>query len=213
MKKFLSVAALILFFAHLASAEQAISLNSHQHELLDQAQDYLAKVRTIKANFVQINPGSTMVSSGKIMISKPGQLKMSYAEPYRIDYYVNDDDLTQYDHDLDEVTRGEAPDNPLKVLLYNDLTLENNDIMTVTNVTDEGKSFTVYLLNRAEEVREISGLILKFKKMPLELFSVGRVDYEGNNTQTNFSSVTINEKIEPSELTFRKARKNFPNSR
>ena len=214
MKKFLLLLALVIVsVASASSAQTTIKLNKQQLDLLNTAQDYLAKVQTIKANFVQINPSSSVVSSGNIMISKPGKLKMSYSEPYRIDYYINNDSLVQYDHDLDEVTRADAPENPLKVLLYDGITLANNELMNVTNVTDEGKSFTVYLLNKAETVREISGLILKFKKMPVELFSIGRVDYEGNNTQTNFSAIETNKEISDSEFSFKKQRKAFPNSR
>jgi outer membrane lipoprotein-sorting protein len=207
------IAAIALFFSVSAAAEIQANLNSQQTALLNEAQDYLAKIKTFKANFVQINPGTSMVSSGKLLISKPGQLKMAYKEPYRIDYYINDDNLIQYDYDLVEVTRGEAPQNPLKVLLYNDITLSQNDVMNVTNVTDGGKVFDVFLLNKTDDLREISGLILKFRKFPIDLISIGRVDNEGNNTQTNFSAITINEDIEESEIEFRKQRKAFPNSR
>ncbi len=211
MKKlfFLLFIFLLPTYSYAASAR----LNADQVSLLNDAQDYLARVKTVHANFIQINPGSDVVSSGELFIEKPGRLKMSYSTPYRIDYYINDDDLTQYDSDLDEVTRGAAPDNPLKVLLYDDISLTRNDIMDVTNVVDEGATFSVYLLNKAQKLRDVNGLILKFQKSPIEISSVERVDYEGNKTETNLTAVKINEKLDDSLFMFKRPKAAFPNSR
>jgi outer membrane lipoprotein-sorting protein len=199
-----------LFLSYPALAETQVRLNAEQVALLTDAQDYLAKVKTLKASFVQINPSSNIVSSGKFALSKPGRLKMSYSEPYRIDYYVNDDDLIQYDHDLDEVTRGSAPENPLKLLLYSDVSLSRNDIMNVTNVTDDGLTFSVYMLNKADKIREISGFILKFNKTPIEMLSIGRIDYAGNNTSTNLSATSVNGDIDDDEFVFKKPKRAYP---
>jgi hypothetical protein len=84
--------------------------------------------------------------------------------------------------------------------------------MKITNVTDNGATFTIYLSNSAPIIREVSGLILKFKKNPVALLSIGRVDYEGNNTQTDLSAVDINDKIDSSVFIFKKPKKAFPNS-
>lgn len=209
MKKVFTLAALLLLSVP-AMAVQQVSFNKKQVELLNLAQDYLARIKTVKANFIQVNPESTMVSSGEIYIAKPGRLRMTYNEPFKIDYYINDDNILQYDTDLDEVTRGEAPDNPLKVLLYDDITLTNNDIMDVSNVVEDGQVFYIFMLNRTDEVREISGLILKFKKSPTELMGIQRVDYEGNKTETSLTGVVTNINIDDSTFTFKKAKKAYP---
>jgi len=193
-----------------APSYAATKLTKDQQQLIDNAKDYLAKVKTISARFIQTNPGNAEISSGEIFISKPGHLKMSYTEPFQIDYYVNDSDLTQYDHELDEVSRGSAPNNPLKILLYDGVNITNNELMEVTNVTDDGNNFSIYLLTKNKDIREISGLVLKFRKLPIELAGIERVDSEGNKTETNFSSVEINKEINSSVFNFVKPKAAFP---
>ncbi len=209
----LLVLIILVFTSTKAFSQEQIRFDSKQVTLLNLAQDYLARVKTVKANFIQVNPESSIVSSGEIYISKPGKLRMSYSSPFGIDYYINDDKILQYDHDLDEVTRGEAPENPLKVLLYDNLTLANNDLMSVTNVVEDGQVFFVFMLNKVEEVREISGMILKFRKSPVELIGIQRVDYEGNKTETNLTSVTVNQPLDDSKFLFKKPRTAYPSSK
>jgi outer membrane lipoprotein-sorting protein len=190
-----------------------VKFSSEQILLLNMAQDYLAKIKTLEANFVQINPDNSLVSSGKFLISKPGRLKMSYYSPFKIDYYVSGDNLLQYDHDLDEVTRGEAPENPLKILLYDKVTLANNSLMQVTNIVDEGQSFSVFLVSRTESLREITGLILKFRKTPIEVMSIQRVDNEGNRTSTDLTAVKLNPVIADEDINFIRPKSAFPKSK
>ncbi len=184
-----------------------------QVELINLAQDYLAKVRTLKANFIQVNPRPSMISSGEILLSKPGKLKMSYSKPYKIDYYITGDRLLQYDHDLDEVARGSAPDNPLKILLYDKISLTNNELMNVTHVVDMGQTFNIFMVNRTDNIRDVTGLILKFRKKPLQLTGVERVDHESNKVETNFTAVTINENIDDSAFVFKRPRKAYPTTK
>ena len=202
-----------LMFVAPANAQERPVFSKQQAALLNVAQDYLARVKTVRANFVQINPGTSVVSSGEIFIAKPGKLKMAYASPFAIDYYVNGDNLMQYDHDLDEVTRAQAPENPLKILLYDDISLTRNDLMDVTNVVDDRDNFSVFLLNKTEDVREITGLILRFRKTPTELLGIERVDNEGNKTETSLTSIKVNGRIEDSVFAFKRPKAAFPNSR
>jgi len=203
---------LVLFLSVPAMA-QAGKFTREQISLLNGAQDYLARIKTIRANFIQINPESTIVSSGELLIAKPGRLKMAYATPFKIDYYIINDDLLQYDHDLDEITRGAAPENPMKILLYNDVTLSQNPLMDITNITDDGKTFSIFMLNRTTELREVTGLILKFYKNPIEILAIERIDNEGNKTSTNLTSVKINQEISPEDIAFRKPKAAYPSQK
>ena len=203
----------IIFGQKSAKAEIPANFTKEQIFLLQTAEDYIASLRTFQANFLQVNPGSTAISSGEIIISKPGQLKMSYAAPFEIDYYINGDNVTQYDRDLDEVSRGIAPDNPLKVLLYDGVLLAKNDIMNVSNIVDYGDRFDVFMLNKTNSLREITGLILKFEKTPIGLIGIERVDLEGNKTETNFTSINVNKEIDDSELRFKREKPSYPSQR
>lgn len=218
MKKIFLTFLISLFFVTAANAQeseqkQGKKISQRQIEVLNLAQDYLSKIRSFRANFIQVNPESSLVSSGEIIFSKPGKLKMSYSEPFKIDYYINDNDVTQYDHDLDEVTRGDAPENPLKILLYDGVTLVRNDFLSLSNITEDANTINIFMVNKTSDLKEISGLILKFNKLPLQLSGIERVDNEGQRTETNFTSVEINTEINDSEFVFRRPRAEFPNSR
>jgi outer membrane lipoprotein-sorting protein len=218
MKKIFFTLLISFLFSNSVNAQeseqkQGKSITQRQVEVLNIVQDYLSKVRSFRANFIQVNPESSLVSSGEIIFSKPGRLKMSYSEPFKIDYYINDNDVTQYDHDLDEVTRGDAPENPLKILLYDGVTLVKNDFLSLSNITEDANTINIFMINKTSDIKEISGLILKFNKLPLQLSGIERVDNEGQRTETNFTSVNINVDIEDSEFVFRKKRAQFPNSR
>ncbi|HCR85099.1 MAG TPA: hypothetical protein DIV86_00315 [Alphaproteobacteria bacterium] len=202
----------ILFSANIAEARKLEKMSSEEIKLLNLAQDYLDKIKTIEASFIQFNPGSD-IANGVFLLSKPGKLKMSYSTPFRIDYYINDNNLIQYDWDLDEVSRGSAPENPLKILLYQGLRLANNDLLEVADIIDESSNFNIYLVTRSEEITEISGMILKFNKMPLELSGVQRVSNDGKKTDITFSSVKINQPVDNSLLIFNRPKAKYPNSK
>jgi outer membrane lipoprotein-sorting protein len=218
MKKLFFTLIIGLLFVSPAHSQEAHKregkkISQRQFEVINIVQDYLSKVRSFRANFIQVNPESSLISSGEIIFSKPGKLKMSYSEPFKIDYYINDNNVLQYDHDLDEVTRGEAPENPLKILLYDGVTLVKNDFLSLANVTEDANTINIFMVNKTSDLKEISGLILKFNKLPFQLSGIERVDNEGQRTETNFTAVQINTEIEDSEFVFRRPRQEFPNSR
>ena len=111
--------------------EDGLVLSKEKTKLLMDAQAYLSSIKTLKANFIQTNPDGLPISEGQFFIDKPGKLVLKYTRPFNIYYYIIDDSFIQYDADLDQVTRASAPDNPLRVLLYDDITFYDNNIMDI----------------------------------------------------------------------------------
>lgn len=195
-----------------ANSKTILQLNNNELNLLNLAQDYLDKIKTFKANFIQFNPRAD-IANGTFYLSRPGQLKMSYSSPFRMDYYISNDDLIQYDWDLDQVSRGSAPENPLKVLLYQGVSLKNNDLMEVTQVLDTGKTFNIYLATKSDEITEITGMILKFQKLPVELVGIQRLNNEGEKTDVTFSTIEMNKKIDEEVFEFSRPKAKYPGRR
>lgn len=212
--KIIFILSLMFSFTGVSLARELQKMTANDIKLLNLAQDYLDKIKTIEASFIQFNPGSEgEIANGQFYLSKPGHLKMSYSTPYRIDYYINDSDLIQYDWDLDEVSRGSAPENPLKVLLYQGLRLADNNLLQIADIVDSGNSFDLYMVTKSEEVTDITGMILKFNKLPLELTGIQRVNNDGKKTDINFSSLKINELIDESVFAFKRPKAKYPNSK
>lgn len=212
MKKLLTILS-IVFISTLTLADDKIYLTKENSQLLYAAQEYLSNIKTAKSRFVQINPDNLPISEGQLYISKPGKLMIKYTDPFNLFYYIVDENFTQYDLDLDQVTRASAPDNPLRVLLYSDIKFYDNKIMDVGGVQNHGDSFSVILASKVEDYTAISGLILKFSKNPIKLVGIKRVDEQGNYTSMNLTNFKTNIELDDKVFTFVRPREKYPSSR
>lgn len=188
-------------------------LDKESSKLVYQAQDYLSKIKTVRARFAQISPDNLPLSNGHLYISRPGKLMIKYTDPFNLFYYIVDDNFTQYDMDLDQVTRASAPDNPLRVLLYDNIRFYDNKIMSVGGVKDHGEAFSIYLASHNEDYTQITGLVLKFAKNPTKLIAIKRVDSEGNMTSMNLLDVEINTELEDDVFHFVRPKSKYPTSK
>jgi len=208
--------AIIVSFSIKAEAKDnnsGLFLSKEKTSLLYKAQEYLSSIKTAKGKFLQTNPDELPISDGEIYISKPGKMVLKYTRPYQIYYYIIDDNFLQYDADLDQVTRASAPENPLRVLLYNDIKFYDNNIMDVGGVTETSEDFSVFLATKDKDYTEISGLILTFTKSPISLVEIKRVDAEGNITNLKIAGLRINEPLDKSVFEFSQPKTKYPGSR
>lgn len=209
MKKFLILAAVLMFTSINTSAE--VYLNERASKMVYNAQQYLSEIKTAKTKFVQLNPENLPISEGELYISKPGRLMIKYTDPFNIFYYIVDDSFIQYDLDLDQVTRASAPENPLRVLLYNNIKFYDNEIMDIGGVKDnENNSFSVYLASKEEDYTQITGLILEFSKDPIKLISIKRVDEEGKLITMRLTNLKTNIELEEEVFQFVRPKPKYP---
>ncbi len=217
LKGFASLAIAIFLLANDANTQEAangkVYLTDKNSKLVFEAQEYLSKITTAKTRFIQINPDSIPVSEGQFYISKPGKLVIKYTHPYNLAYFIEDEDFIQYDMDLDQVTRASAPDNPLRVLLYDNIEFFNNDIMDIGGVKDEGDSYSIYLASKSDSYAEMSGLILTFQKAPTKLIGIRRVDVDGNYTSMDLTNLEINVDLPEGIFAFSQPKPKFPSSK
>ncbi len=204
---------LILLLPSLANAETK-NFSADQIDLLHSAQIYMDNLQDVTARFIQFNPENSAIINGELYILRPGKLMMRYLAPYRIDYFIIDDNFVQYDYDLDQLTRADANKSPLNLLLYKGINLADNDLLDLTNIVDKGSYFEVYFTNKTEDLaEEISGLTLKFSKLPTELTGITRVDSQGNSTDLTFSKVRSNVGLESNIFEFERPKPKYPDAR
>jgi outer membrane lipoprotein-sorting protein len=207
----------IIFLASVSQAQESVGgkvyLTDKNSKLVYEAQEYLSKIKTAKTRFIQINPNSIPISEGQFYISKPGKLVIKYTHPYNLAYFIEDEEFIQYDIDLDQVTRASAPDNPLRVLLYDDIKFFDNEIMDIGGIKDEGDIYSIYLASKADNYAEMSGLILTFQKAPTKLVGIRRVDADGNYTTMDLTNLEINVDLPEGIFAFSQPKPKFPTSK
>ncbi len=210
MKKVL-IFVITLFFSVNSFAQESPKFSARQVDYILQAQSYMNKLEGLKANFIQFNPQDSSIANGELFLKRPGKFLLKYSKPFNIDYYILDGKFIQYDYDLDQVTRADASDSPLNILLYRGIDLRNNPLLLLTNVVEEDKFFTLYFVNKTENLSdEITGLTLKFSKLPIELTGIQRVDAQGNATELTFSSINSREKISDKIFKFKRPTMKYP---
>ena len=190
-------------------AEQNIRLNPEQIEIIKAVNDYLFSIKTAKGSFIQVVPQSSVISNGKIFLSKPGKMALKYSDPFKLDYYVDGADLVQYDHDLDQVGRAKMKNSPIRILLYDGVNLLDNPILQVFNAEEVNGKYKLYMATRDELAEDISGLFLEVNKYPLKLESINRVDNEGNFIKMNFSSFNTNIEINDEVFKFTRPKSKY----
>jgi len=115
MKIFYRFYLLILFLPSVVTAD-AISL--------EKLTLYINNIKTLEANFEQINNDNS-VSTGSLLIKKPGKLRMKYEEPNESVVLVSSGLVTIFDLKSNAPPQNFALENsPFRVLLFSDLSLE-----------------------------------------------------------------------------------------
>jgi outer membrane lipoprotein-sorting protein len=85
---------------------------------------YINNIKTLEANFEQINNDNSR-STGRLLIKKPGKLRMKYEEPNESVVLVSSGLVTIFDLNSNAPPHNFALENsPFRVLLFSDLSLE-----------------------------------------------------------------------------------------
>ena len=100
---------------------------------------YMNNIKTLEANFQQINNDNS-VSTGSLLLKKPGKLRMKYEEPNESLVLVSSGFVTIFYLKSNALPQNFALENsPFRVLLFSDLSLEMVN-MDVNYNSEESKT-------------------------------------------------------------------------
>jgi outer membrane lipoprotein carrier protein len=124
---------------------------------LDRLRTFLAKAKTLQADFSQVQIGadgnpSGKKSSGVFFLERPGKFRWNYTQPFRQEIVSGSGKVWFYDADLEQVTAkrlNEAIGSTPALLLSGEVALETN-FRIEDQGTDEGMSW-IRLLPKSEE--------------------------------------------------------------
>ena len=110
---------------------------------LENISQYLQKLKILKADFLQTNPDET-ISSGTILIKRPGRMRFEYNRPDKTLVLVSAGALAIFDPKGDQkpITYP-IKNNPISLILKSEVDLLNSEIVTKYKVSVEKAVLTI----------------------------------------------------------------------
>jgi outer membrane lipoprotein-sorting protein len=166
--------ALILLACALAVGPAAASIGDSRSEDLARVESYFNGLRTLRSNFVQINPdGGT--ASGKLYYARPDKMRLDYDAPSDLLIIANGWDLVYQDRRLKQISHLLTRSTPLGFLLQDQIRLSGD--VTVTDLEHRGGELRVSVVQTDEPKQ--GSLVLAFAEEPFELRRWTVVDAQG----------------------------------
>jgi len=144
---------------YLMSVEEAV--------LLQQAQDYLNTVRSLRARFQQVSSTGNQ-ATGTVYMRRPGRMRIEYDPPAEVLVVANGSYVIYEDGELGQVSYIGLGDTPLGILLRDQVTLSDPAI-TVTGMRREQGFLDVDIVET--DAPDQGTLTLEFTESPMELRS------------------------------------------
>ena len=141
---------------------------------LARVEDYLNRLTTLKADFVQINPDGGTVT-GELYYQRPDKMRLDYDPPSDILIISDGWHITYYDRRLEQVSHVFPSSTPLGFLLDDEIRLSGD--VTVTEVQRSAGELHITLV-QTDEPNEGS-IRLSFGEEPIELRRWTLVDAQG----------------------------------
>jgi outer membrane lipoprotein-sorting protein len=122
-----------------------------------EVEKYLNSYTTFTGLFKQAN-SSGKISYGKLLIAKPGKIRCEYFKPSPIVLIINDNKITFYDQELDEVSRASSETNALKLLALENISFNSLNLVEL----EKDKHFLSFSVKEySKELKQ--NLIVTFK--------------------------------------------------
>lgn len=175
----------------------------YKHEIED-IENYLNSFYTFVAHFKQSNTKGE-ISYGKIFINKPGKIRTEYFSPTPLLLIINDNKITYYDKELDEISYTKTDSNALNLLSLEGINLKKLNLVKAA----KEKGFVAFtVLEYSTELKQDVLITLKFSYPKVELKQVN-INNEENDVTMIFDKININQKLGKELFYFNRPRNIF----
>lgn len=154
-------------------------------------ESYLSKLRSLRADFIQIEP-SGGASSGNLYYLRPDKMRLDYDKPNPVLIVANGSQVIYHDRKLDQVSYIFTNQTPLAFLLKKKVKLSGK--VTVTDVEELNGEIMLTLVQSDEP--ELGTVELAFGKQPLELRRWSVTDAQGLTTHILLERAEVDTKID-----------------
>lgn len=142
-------------------------------EFTNKIETYLNSISKTAITFEQIS-SDDLNQKGLLLIEKPLKFRLNYDLPHPLVIIGGKNFLSQYDYEIEESSRVDVNDNPIKFLLELNVSLE--DTVKIVECTDYQDNLELSLIHKATEQKAK----ISFSKEPFKLYSLIIPD-DGNN--------------------------------
>lgn len=159
---------------------------------------YLNGLRSLRANFVQINPDGGS-ATGKLYYERPDKMRLDYDPPSRLLIIANGWKLVYQDRRLKQVSQLFTSSTPLGFLLEDEIRLDGK--VTVTDLERRGGELRVTLVQTEEPTQ--GSITLAFAEQPFELRRWTVVDPQGYGTHVVLERIETDVRLDDELFVFR----------
>lgn len=157
---------------------------------INELEHYLNSFDTFIAQFKQSNKEGA-IRYGKFFISKPGKIRCEYFKPSPVLLIINQNKVTFYDQDLDEVSHASSDINSLKLLTIKDLRFSS---VNLVEIDKDDQFITLSIKERVKKFDSPLFLTLKFSYPKIDLKQITITTHE-NEIDMVFDKVIYNQPI------------------
>ncbi len=158
--------------------EQAAVPSSEDQETLARLLDYLNRIDTLKARFVQVSSNGAY-AEGDLYLDRPGRMRFEYDPPHPALLIANGVTLLYYDRELKQATFLPLWETPLWFLIREEIDLDKG--VEVTAI--ERRAATIRITLQLDEEGGEGQVTLVFGDRPVSLHSWEIRDAQGIATQ------------------------------
>jgi len=185
MRRFVLTALLILAGA-LPAAAQLVQFTPENRAELERVNAYLNSIRTLKGNFVQIDPDG-QVDQGTFALSKPGRMRFEYKPPASTLIVSDGETVAIQNPKLKTLDKYPLSQTPLDLILGDKIDLLHNH--SIVGVDRQKDQFVVKARSRGGKTQ--GNISLVFSEPGLELRQWTVVDNQGLSTTVALQNVQI----------------------
>jgi outer membrane lipoprotein-sorting protein len=169
-----------------AKPGEAMTLNTHQTELVHKVSSYFSEINTLQGNFVQTGADNKRMK-GKFYVKRPGRFRFDYARPSRQIVVSDGHYLSIQDLDLNNEDRVALDDTPFRLLLRSDV-----DLVRDAKIMEVQESEDLLVVGLVDKNPDTPGQIKLFlsTKPSLELKEWVTKDAQGLDTRVQVSDLT-----------------------
>ena len=185
MKKFILYIFLIFFIYQ----KKIFSLDE---KLLNQLENYLNQFNNISSQFIQSSSNGSQ-ETGKILISKPGKLRIEYKKNNKLLIVADGKWLHYFDMDLNEIQSVIIEKSPAWILLKKNINLKND--FNIKKLEKKDGKITLTLVDKNFE--NIEKIELIFSANPIELKKWIIIDNQEVETTVGLLNIKRKKKFNP----------------
>lgn len=189
----LIVAGLILLLPDTVYAKDTFGLSPTQAKKVKAAQNYLNKMTTLEATFIQVTSRGGF-ARGKLWISVPGRMRFDYDPPVQVLIVSDGKTVLFKDEELDQLSYISFDSTPASMLLGGSLDFFGPDILLTDFEIDEG---TVRITVVREQDPSEGSLTMVFSSPAMTLKKWMIIDAQGIATTVSLLNTNFGNKINP----------------